>query len=66
VKELSLTQTMLMADALIEYAVKHVLDDALFSRSVEVLRAIEYATAADALQRYSDSLDDLGIHSVRV
>jgi len=60
VNELTATQLMLVADALIEYGFRNVSDDALFGRTVEVLRQIEYTTTADSLKRYRDSLDDLG------
>ena len=58
--ELTLTDQMLVADALIEYGLRHVSDESLFVRTVEVLRAIEYDTAADSLQRYRQSMQDLG------
>ncbi len=58
--ELTLTDQMLVADALIEYGLRHVADEALFVRTVEVLRAIEYDGAADSLQRYRQSMQDLG------
>lgn len=58
--ELTLTDQMLVADALIEYGLHHVADEALFVRTVEVLRAIEYDTAADSIQRYRQSMQDLG------
>ncbi len=57
--DLTVTDTMMVADALIEYGFRHVRDDALFERTVEVLRKIDYPSAADALVAYRDSVRDL-------
>ena len=56
---LTATDTMLVADALIEYAVRNIRDEALFARAVEVLRTIGSPAAADCLVRYRDSVREL-------
>lgn len=53
------TDLMLVADSLIEYAIKHIEDAALFGRAVEVLRKLEYVESADALNRYRASMTAL-------
>ena len=50
---------MLVADSLIEYGIHNIRDEALFGRTLEVLRKIGSPAAADALERYRESIREL-------
>jgi hypothetical protein len=57
--DLTETQKMLLADALIEYGFKYVKDEALFTRTVAALETLGYTNTAASLNAYRQSLTDL-------
>lgn len=61
--DLSTIDTMLVADSLIEYGIRNIRDEALFCRTLEVLRTIGSPAAADALERYRESIRELAPQS---
>ena len=58
IEGLTLTQTHVCADALIEYGMKNVRTP-LCAAAIDALHAIGYPESADALTRYRDSLREL-------